>query len=284
MIDVCFHTYPPGWPWTRRARRRFRRRREKIDWSVALRQGFRRHDIKTRLYRPGRPLDADVHVFWGWHEPAMFDRLAQSEGQHALILERGFLPPRRGWASLAFDGLNNHGRYGPAGDNGVRFEQHFGHLWREWQHRDTGRVLLIGQVPGDISLNGVQVDEWAAERAARLHAMGRQVIYRPHPLGFTECPAHAVASADSLAEDMAAVDCVITYSSNTGIEAVLAGVPIIVESDVSMAWPMGGHDIEASIVRPDRGVWAHDLAWKQWQRHELADGTAWDHVRHAVGL
>ncbi|KEZ77344.1 capsule polysaccharide biosynthesis protein [Salinisphaera hydrothermalis C41B8] len=283
MIEVCFHTYPEGWPWTRRSRRRFRRKRHKIEWSIALRRGFKKHGIKTRLHRPGAPLDADVHVFWGWHEPAMFERL-RANGQHALIIERGFLQPRREWASLAFDGLNRRGRYAGPADDGQRFARYFGHQLAPWQAHSSDRVLLIGQVPGDISLDGIDVAQWAADRAARLTALDKHVVYRPHPLKPTPCPPEAALSDCDLATELAAAGQVVTYSSTTGVESVLAGVPVVVEGPGSMAWPMASHAIEAPLVRPDRQAWCCDLAWKQWQHSELADGRAWEHVRHAVGL
>lgn len=224
-----------------------------------------------------------MHVFWGWHEPALFERL-RANGQHALIIERGFLQPRRGWASLAFDGLNRRGRFAGAADQGQRFAHYFGHQLAPWQAHSSDRVLLIGQVPGDISLDGIDVTEWAADRAARLAALGKQVVYRPHPLKSTPCPAEAEPSRHDLATELATAGQVVTYSSTTGVESVLAGVPVVVEGPGSMAWPMASHALEAPAVRPDRHVWCRDLAWKQWQQGELADGRAWDHVRHAVGL
>jgi UDP:flavonoid glycosyltransferase YjiC (YdhE family) len=68
-------------------------------------------------------------------------------------------------------------------------------------------------------------------------------------------------------EDLAEAFCVVTHSSNTAVEAILAGVPAFVLGQ-SAAQPFACNDlkmIEAPFV----------LADNQWTLKEIREGKAW---------
>ena len=203
-------------------------------------------------------------------------------GRHVLIMEMGFLQPRIQWVSLAVDGFNNRGKFAPAPDNGERWERLFADRLKPW--RDGGSyILLVGQVPGDTALNGIDMVTWAQEKTDQLLALGHDVVYRPHPKKPTPCPIGARLSTGTLADDLAGAERVVAYSSTTCLESVLAGIPTVVYDEGSIAYPMCSHDVADPLIRPDRTKWCHDMAWRQWTPAELADGTAWAHVRQALG-
>lgn len=77
---------------------------------------------------------------------------------------------------------------------------------------------------------------------------------------------------------------VITWNSNTAVEAVIAGVPAVAVDRGSMAWDVSGRDVNAAPPRPDRRAWADRLTWCQWTAQELADGTAWEAVRNGYHM
>jgi len=72
---------------------------------------------------------------------------------------------------------------------------------------------------------------------------------------------------------------VVTMNSNTGVDAVMAGVPGVVCDVGSMAWPVSSIGLGADPVRPDREDWFAAMAWRQWTLEELASGSAWEHVQ-----
>jgi hypothetical protein len=79
-------------------------------------------------------------------------------------------------------------------------------------------------------------------------------------------------------EDLAEAFCVVTHSSNTAVEAILAGVPAFVLGQ-SAAQPFACNDlklIEAPFVSyGDRWNWAGVLADNQWTLKEIREGKAW---------
>jgi hypothetical protein len=236
-----------------------------------------KHGIDASIGSAHKPSSADIAVLWSWKRPAIIKTMLGT-GRHLLIMERGFIQPRNKWVSLAVDGFNNRGRFAPASDNGERWERLFAHHLRPW--REGGDyALLVGQVPGDTALNGSDIVAWTREKAAQLLDLGHKVVYRPHPEKPTPCPAGATLSKGALAEDLSGAERVVTFSSTTAVEAVLAGIPTVVFDEGSVAFPMSSHDIAAPLVRPDRTRWCHDLAWRQWSMEELSNGIAWAHVK-----
>jgi hypothetical protein len=203
-------------------------------------------------------------------------------GRCVIVLERGFTQPRREWFSLALNGLNGRGLFPPSDGDGSRWNRHFAHNLQPWRQEEGNYALLIGQVPGDAALHGLDIVAWAQRTTTKLVELGHRVVYRPHPKYLTPCPKGAEYSDGTLVEDLAGASRVVTYNSTTAVEAVLAGVPAVTLDIGSIAYPVASHELEAPLVRPDRTRWCNDLAWRQWSLAELEDGTAWAHIRPTV--
>lgn len=243
-------------------------------------KGMRLLSDTPSIFSKRKLSETDLAVFWSWKQPEIAAAIIDS-GRHVLVMERGFLQPRNEWVSLAIDGFNNRGKFAPAPDGGARWQRLFAHHLKPW--RSGGDyALLIGQVPGDAALNGTDIVAWAATQAQKLIDLGHKVVYRPHPEGPTPCPPGASLSTRSLVDDLAGAERVVTYNSTTAVEAILAGIPTVVSDEGTVAYPMCSHQLEAPLARPDRSAWCHDIAWRQWSIDELADGTAWSHVRRLV--
>lgn len=78
----------------------------------------------------------------------------------------------------------------------------------------------------------------------------------------------------SLQADLVDAHALVTWSSAAAVTALLAGVPVVVESNDCAARFMGGTDLEA-LPRPERENWAGVLADNEFTINELQDGTAW---------
>jgi hypothetical protein len=212
-------------------------------------------------------------VLWGVRRQ---DEIARQKaaGGEVCILERGYLGDRFEWTSVSFGGgLNGRGEFRGPHEDGSRFEQHFSHLMLPWKPWRDGYALLIGQVPGDASIRGVNIDAWYCQSAEALKRYGwPDVRFRPHPLApLLRKPVGAQYIDGWLHEAMAGAGVVVTYNSNTGVEAALFGRPVIAMDCGSMAWDVAGHQI-TEIVTPDRSTWVARLAWCQFTRDEMVSG------------
>ena len=79
---------------------------------------------------------------------------------------------------------------------------------------------------------------------------------------------------------------VVTINSNAGVDAALAGKPVISLDRGSMVWDISEHDFK-NINNPkfnNRTQWCNDIAYAQWHPSELESGEAWNHLKGKVEL
>lgn len=241
-------------------------------WTGAFAEGLRRRGWQVHLSYEFRR--CDLLVSWGLRHKEQISRQHEAGGD-ICILERGYLLDRlNDWASVSFGGrLNNRAEFrGPLTDPS-RWEKHFAHAMRPWNARKDGCVLILGQVPGDRSVTGVNLDNFYLKARQAFSELGYPVKFRPHPV----VQERARRDAGCLATDLKSAALAVTWNSNSGVDAVLAGVPTVAMDEGSMAWDVSGHELRPPPM-PDRTAWAHAMAWKQWNRDEMASGECWAHI------
>lgn len=208
-----------------------------------------------------RPKYGEKVACWGWRTGQKWRRL----GFDVLVFERGYIGDRFSWTSLAWNGLNGRGIAPVIDDGGERFNARHEPLSPSNPH---GRyVLICGQVPGDASLQGRDLNPWYEEQAGKY--ADHDIVFRPHPLGARRGAIQelngAITSTRSLGEDLEGASLVVTYNSNAGVDALLAGKPVCCDNEGSMVW---------GVKLEDREQWAHRLAWRQWTLDEISSGFA----------
>jgi hypothetical protein len=252
--------------------------------SKSLVKGIRAFGDTVRVAAGSTPRDkaSDAVACWGWRRGERLRR----QGREVLIVERGFIGDRLTvWTQLGWNGLCGRGEFPapPPDDGGRRFETYFGGTIKPWTRRRT-YALIVGQVPGDANCpSQARMEQFYCEAARAMEARGYEVGFREHPaavrrgLRVRALPGKRVGGTLADALDVAAV--VVTWSSNTAVEAVLAGVPVICCDPGSMAYPVAAQSLSAPLIRPDRAEWAARLAWTQWNIAEILSGEAWARVR-----
>ncbi len=259
-------------------------------WAAPLLEAFAEgliaHGIEPEIRTVGDWRVCDLAVIWAHRADVMF-KAQRDAGRHYLVMERGYIgdiEARRAWTSLGLDGLNGRAVF-PKPDDGHRWEKNFVGAMKPW--RDDGDyALLMGQVPGDASIAHVDINKWYAEAAASLAAdWHRPVMFRPHPVAVQRNQVDDVYGTirltTSLESALEGAAVVATFNSNSGVDAVLAGVPTIAMDRGSMAWDVAAHDWD-HCAKPDRTKWAAQLAFSQWTRDEIASGVAWQHLTGVV--
>jgi hypothetical protein len=241
----------------------------------AFAKGLERHGWSVSVRT--EPAKCDLLVMWGARRA---DRMRQQlgAGGEICVLERGYVGDRFAWTSVSFGGgLNGRGVFrGPLTDPS-RWEKHFAHLMQPWRSAADGCALIMEQVPGDTAVMNVDLPRFYDDARAAF-APKMPVRVRLHPNVNPGHGAVALAGARaSLMQDLAGARVAVTWNSNSGVDAVLAGVPTIAMDKGSMAWDVTGHALTMPPM-PDRTAWAHALAWKQWTREELESGYCWEMV------
>lgn len=246
-----------------------------LQWADAMADGLRVHGEDVERRQIHDLVDADLAVIWGHGKPDVI-RHQKAAGKDYLVMERGYIGDRTKYTSLGFNGLNGRADFGSPDNPSDRWEKH-GFSMAPWREPHTGEyVLIMGQVPGDQSIQHIDV-------RSLLHAVADSikhlpVCYRPHPLAH-ETWAPASVYYGTLQDALAGAERVITINSNSGVDAVLAGVPTVTLDEGSMAWPVTSHDISAPLCYVNRMQWAYNMAYTQWTEGEIRSGEAWEHLK-----
>lgn len=120
----------------------------------------------------------------------------------------------------------------------------------------------------------------------------QKLVYRPKPSWGNAVPLDDKSiryspAKEKLKQYFDKAHCVITFGSNAAVEAVCAGVPVIVIGD-GLAAPVGSTSISdmQTVYRPSykkRLQWAADMAYCQWSCAEMKSGEAWHNIRDVMG-
>lgn len=261
-------------------------------WLNAIEQGFRRHGLKPILsnYKKANEepkIKCDLAVFWSYRPIKIMEQQRANRADF-LVMERGYIGDRKQWTSLGFNGLNGRADFQLNGSMpGDRWHRYFGDDWlRPW--KENGRhILLIGQVVGDASVKNINFRQWLIGMVILIqhYYPGVEIRYRPHPIVLERSPDSVkpiegtILSTRSLTEDLKDAGCAVTYNSNTGVDAILAGVPTVAVDPGSMVYHLAMHNINEQPIRPDRTQWAYNMAYCQWSSEEIQNGDAWEHLK-----
>ena len=87
-----------------------------------------------------------------------------------------------------------------------------------------------------------------------------------------------IGPVDAVYLDLHGAWAVVVYNSNCAVDALIAGVPIVVRCPWASTIHMGIHDlaaIESPIYPDNRQPFLYALAERQWTLNEIAAGYAW---------
>lgn len=190
-----------------------------------------------------------------------------------MILEWGYFDrinkkgnPNVGHWQLSPDHLNNP----PQGDYP---SDRFNAVGLGIQERDPvpdGYVLLCGQVPEDAAVLDVDYPAWLKGQWDYYTARGERVLFRPHPRAVTQpfnSPPELTNRGD-LKTALAGAKFVVCYNSNTGHDALLAGVPVVCDPVAPYAELSG--ETCPSVER--RQHYFSRAAYGQWRHSEIVTG------------
>lgn len=218
------------------------------------------------------PRDTDLAVIWGVRKHKIINN-QRARGKPYLVMERGYFLDRFVYTSLGFNGLNGRANFMNQGLLPFRWNEHFSHLMQPVRKNNSNTVVIIGQTPGDMSHAHVDIEPWYKKMELYLRRDNFNVEFRPHP--------NVEAPKETLDQMFKRVRGVVTFSSNTGVDAVLAGVPTIACDPTSMIFQLVGSSLDTirNQVVPDRTQWANELAYTQWTLEEIASGQPWSNLR-----
>lgn len=241
--------------------------------------GLKRHGVKSEWLHESKYKQSDLAVIWGVRFPHIIKGQKECDGDF-LVMERGYFRNRLRYCSLGFNGLNGYANFHSENSPGDRWSKH-GVQVKPW--KDTGDyILLMGQIGGDQSVKHCNILKWYQKVISEIKEITDIPIwFRPHPNGRKNYDLTGLAGykLGKLEEDLERALKVVTFNSNSGVDAVINGVPVIAMDRGSMVYEVAQNDIRIENELFDRTQWLNDLAYKQWTMKEIAKGEAWEHLK-----
>lgn len=205
----------------------------------------------------------------------------QLSGRPVLIVEVGALKRNQTWRLM----VNGKNCLLSTGNNQQRFNW-MGIQLRPW-HNDGKHILIACQRPESQQWQGrPDINTWLEHTVAKIKQHSdRPIKIRPHPRYRSIRLPHGCELSTPISisgtydefdfvKDCYNAWCVVNVNSNPGVEAVLAGIPVFVDSS-SMAAPVGNLDLDSieNPATPCRQQWAWDLAHTEWTVEEIRQGV-----------
>jgi len=232
-----------------------------------------------------------------WGVRAMDVIKSYADFSNCLVFENAYLnnvqSPQKEWVSLGWNGLNGRADFCNKNSNEDRWKKHFND-GRLLDYSDGDYILIPLQIKGDQSLKYVWdalTYQWICEDIRKHTDM--PIMIRDHPTRPGTQPRVTglknVKYLDCnipIAEAIARSKVVVTINSNAGVDAAIAGKPVINMDIGSMVWDIAESDFDQINIpkHVDRTQWCNDIAYAQWHPSELRSGEAWDHLKHKVKL
>lgn len=238
----------------------------------------------------------DFAICWGVR--AMEKLKAYTKTKNCLVLENAYLnniqSPEKEWVSLGWNGLNGRADFCNANSPSDRWKKHFDD-GRLLEYSDGEYILIPLQIQGDQSLNyiwnSVLSYQYICESIRKFTDL--PIMIKDHPTFPESQPkVESVKNVKYINTNMpiekaiSKAKVVVTINSNAGVDAALAGKPVISLDQGSMVWNISAHDFK-SINSPkfiDRTQWCNDIAYAQWHPSELESGEAWNHLKNKIAL
>ena len=245
--------------------------------------------IEDRV-EPARP--GDVLLIWnrygGRHEQAL---AFEHAGGTTLVAENGYIGA--GGSEPKFDVHPG----GPQPHHYYALAKHYHHGRGEWFSGGPERFSALGlelkpwRTEGDHILicpnrsfgvpPQVMPKDWAERTAARVRQQTeRPVRIRRHP--GNDAPARRIG------EDLRNAWAVVVWSSNVGVQALVAGIPVICMAPFWICKNATQPYLSTVEDRPNEALRQIEdgirfdsmtrLAWAQWRLDEIEQGTPFDHL------
>lgn len=241
--------------------------------ALWFQEGLKRHGVEAPII--SQPEECDLLVCWGMN-------VAKRVRCPFLLMERAYLGDRNTWVSLGYNGLNGKADFKNKNSPSDRWEKHFSGLLQPWSRGD--HILLALQIPGDHSLEGVNVNY--PKIISNLKKLGYPIKIRKHParpsdLNIKDSQITFADHQEPILEQVQKARALVAISSNTSVDAMISGTAVLNFSPYSMVWDLAMKEYEEILAppTPDRTQWAYNMAYTQWLPEEIRNGEAWEHLK-----
>lgn len=145
-------------------------------------------------------------------------------------------------------------------------------------------IIVCGQLPRDVQVQDVDHKKWCRNVVNHYVSRGQKVWFRPHPkidsVGEYGVPFEYVDNRP-LPDALNVARCFVTWNSTSGVDAAVAGVPVVAMDRGSISWDIASHDLDDVDFLPHHDTfaqWCAKIGYAQWTLDEMREGLTWKHL------
>lgn len=223
-------------------------------------------------------------------------KLHRQNQKPLIVFERGFLR-RDIYFSVGWNNIVNFGYYCNKNMPSDRFDKIPDLVVKPHipnRNKEKGYVLICGQIPWDAQLQHLpNYKKWLINLVTDIKKYtNRKIVYRPHPkqkssnpMSVTMLHGTTTSKVPTLEEDIKKAWVVLSFNSNSLVEALLEGVPFFSFDSGSMVHDIANHELSKieTPTFPDsqtRMQTLYDIAYSQYTLDEIESGVFWTHLIH----
>lgn len=239
--------------------------------------------LKLREYEP-----CDVAIIFGLVKKSYSPTHAKKKvldmhgGSSLIVVESAPMLRGQYWA-VGFGGIGNKADFKNNGMESGRWLS-MDIKTKPWHKRPEGPVVVCGQLPWDTNVQNSDHLGWCRTAIKFYQGMGLEVWFRPHPK-IHSIDDYGISSnihidTGKLRKTLEVARCLVTYNSTSGVDGLLAGVPVIACHEWAFSWPIAYHCFTHpdKLIYPSRRQWLYNLAYVQWTLDEMKAGLTWQHL------
>ena len=208
----------------------------------------------------------------------------QQTGKPTIVLEVGGINRGTTW-KVGLNGINRDAYFGNMGNSSDRADL-LGLSLKPW--RDNGEYILIcGQHDKSLQWQGMpRMSNWVMNTIDEIQTYtDMPIVFRPHPRCplpdierqyknvYRDQPQKLLNTYDDYNLSFSKVHAVVSWSSNPGPLAILAGIPVF-SGPSSLAYDVSNTDFKniEHPRRPNRKQWLNDYAHTEYTLDEISQG------------
>lgn len=241
---------------------------------------------------------SDVAIFYGF-DGSRYSLLKKAfddykaAGKKAIYVDLGYfnnkaIHGRYGYHRFAVNDRHPTAYFQNVKHSADRFKVHSRNI-DPWNGRGRN-ILICGMSQKCAEFEGYRFEQWEREAIEKIQAVtDRPIIYRPKPRNKDERQYPPIEGVEYSDPSKVKIDAelknswaVVSHHSNAGMDALLAGVPCFQDEGVGLALGRSNLALIEQPICPDDGErrqFAYDVAYCQFNRTEMHNGTAWRHFK-----
>ena len=237
----------------------------------------------------GEYRECDIAIIFGLYKKAFLPTLPKKEimekhkGKRLLVIESAFVRRGEYW-QVGWGGQAGHADFNYNGQSLDRWEK-LNMEVQPWQIRN-GPIVVCGQVPRDTTIQDTDHHKWCRDTVNFFRNHNIDVKFRPHPRDKRNIADYKIPpeylDLGKLPRTLSIAKCLVTYNSTSGVDGVIAGIPVVSMNMGSFAWEVSSHELLGPYITPDRTRWLAKLGYAQWNIQEILSGQAWSHISNGV--